>query len=263
MSETKIVIYVPSGERGRNRDVALQKFADALKNIQKQIDFKMSSRGWAYFLENLEVYLPSGDRFTKGHFNKVEDTIVTCRKRGFLPIDFTVSDKRRAFEGVEIPSSSSPVRSFKSILRTVVENIYYTPNYWEGESYYIQMAVEKADLVSLFKPICQQFHIPIANMVGWSDLNSRFKMLRRFAKAQELGLEPKLLYYGDLDPYGNAISDFLRDNFNSMSEATGWYAPSDLVDRFGLNLDFVIANDLTWVDNLISGSGNQLNSPKL
>src|SRR6185295_9920727 len=40
------------------------------------------------------------------------------------------------------------------------------------------------------------------------------------------------------------------------------YDPSDLIiDRFGLEYDFIIENKLTWIDNLITGSGKNLASP--
>ena len=35
-----------------------------------------------------------------------------------------------------------------------------------------------------------------------------------------------------------------------------------IVDRFGLNYDFIEANGLPWIDNLISSSGRDLSKPK-
>jgi hypothetical protein len=43
-----------------------------------------------------------------------------------------------------------------------------------------------------------------------------------------------------------------------LKAATG-YDPKDLIiDRFGLNYDFIEANNLTWIDNLISSSGKDM-----
>lgn len=39
------------------------------------------------------------------------------------------------------------------------------------------------------------------------------------------------------------------------------YDPENLIiDRFGLNYDFIIENNFTWIDNLITGSGKNLAS---
>jgi hypothetical protein len=34
-----------------------------------------------------------------------------------------------------------------------------------------------------------------------------------------------------------------------------------VIDRFGLNADFIAANNLTWIDNLETGSGKSLADP--
>jgi len=40
------------------------------------------------------------------------------------------------------------------------------------------------------------------------------------------------------------------------------YDPADLIiERFGLNYDFIQQNNLTWIDNLITGSKKDLASP--
>ncbi|GAH62519.1 unnamed protein product, partial [marine sediment metagenome] len=57
---------------------------------------------------------------------------------------------------------------------------YYTPDWWEGEQYYIQMLVEKIDLKTLFEPMCRKFHIPIATGSGWQSMRQRAEYGRRF-----------------------------------------------------------------------------------
>ena len=49
----------------------------------------------------------------------------------------------------------------------------YTPfSFWDDKDFYIEMVVEKIDLVNLFMPVCAKFRIPIKNNVGWNDINS-------------------------------------------------------------------------------------------
>ena len=67
-----------------------------------------------------------------------------------------------------------------------------------------------------------------------------------------------LLYCGDFDPGGVLMSDTLMSTMAEMELAVGWNPGNVVIDRFGLNLDFIQANNLSWIDNLITGSGKSL-----
>jgi hypothetical protein len=144
---------------------------------------------------------------------------------------------------------------------------WYTPDWWNGEKYYVQIVVEKIDLKTLFEPVCREYHIPIATSKGWSSITQRAEYARRFKEAEERGLIGVLGYCGDHDPPGLRISDFLRKNLEDLKDivwedGTEGYDPSNLiVDRFGLNYDDIVRLGLTWIDNLITGSGKDLADP--
>ncbi len=248
---------------GRGKDRAEQRFnfVTEIENIQRQIGFKVSARGWCYQLEQFGL-------ITKAEFDKVESLINGCRGDGSLTIDFTAEEESRKFSGIEIPEDRTPLEFTKSFLEDVLktEN-YYTPDWWDGEEYYIQMLVEKIDLKTLFTPVCEQYHIPIATSKGWSSMLQRAEYAKRFKEAEDMGLKCVLMYCGDHDPDGLRISEFLRKNLFDLvnirwSDGSDGYDPTGLViDRFGLNLDFIEANNLTWIDNLITGSKKNLASP--
>ncbi len=65
MSNTELVI--PSGW-GEPREKRHRNFGAELKKIQESVPFKMSSRGWAYFLEGLNL-------IHKGEFDKTQNII--------------------------------------------------------------------------------------------------------------------------------------------------------------------------------------------
>ena len=236
-------------------------FARELKEISEQIGFKVSARGWCYQLEQEGL-------ITKAEFDKVENLINKCRKRGILPLDFIADEEGRKFSGVEIPDEDTPIED----LRYWVENALnseerYIPNWWDGEEYYIQMVVEKIDLKTLFEPVCKKYRIPIATSKGWSSMIQRAIYSKRFKEAEEQGLKPLLLYCGDHDPDGLRISDFLRKNLADLKDIewengeTG-YDPEELeIVRFGLNYDFIKSHKLSWINNLITGSKKNLASP--
>jgi len=248
--EQEVPFQVPYG-RGDRRNVRLYRFSQVLKAIQGKIGFKLSSRGWCYQLEGFRL-------IDKGDFNKIQDIINECRKKGLLPIDFVATEGARNFNGIEIPDTDTPEEHFRTWLDAALScEKYYTPDWWDGEEYYIQMLVEKIDLVTLFENVCKVYHIPIATSKGWSSILQRWDMLERFRDAEHQGLKPVLLYCGDHDPYGLAISDYMRKNLADLYLATNYDSSNIIIDRFGLNYDFIEEHNLTWIDNLISGSGKR------
>lgn len=235
-------------------------FADMLQAMSNTIGFKVSARGWCYLMEQ-------AGHIDKSQFSKVENAINNCRRAGVLPVDFVAEEDARAFSGVEIPSSGG----VKSTLQWMMEDVldghkYYTPDWWIGEDYYIQILVEKIDLKTLFAGVADQYHIPIANAKGWSSILQRAEYSRRFKEAEDRGLKCVLLYCGDHDPDGLRISDTIRKNLEQIKDVrwrdrTEGYNPSNLIiDRIGLNYEFILNNRYTWIDNLITGSGKNLAS---
>ncbi len=233
----------------------LQHFSQILIDLNDTIGFKVSSRGWCYLMEQY-------GHINKGQFDKVDTAINTCRKEGYLPVDFVADEDSRAFSGVETPYGGTVTDMLSGMLEDVLDgHRYLTPDWWEGEEYYIQMLVEKIDLKTLFNDACRDYHIPIANAKGWSSILQRAEYARRFKEAEEKGLKCVLLYCGDHDPDGLRISDQIRKNLEQVSEIN-WedgesgYDPKNLIiERFGLNFDFIIENKYTWIDNLVSQGG--------
>lgn len=244
----------------RMTEAELSRFVGFINSISDDIGFRVSARGWGYILEQQGI-------ITKDQFDKVESVINRCRKNGLLPVDFVAEESARAFKEVHEPTTDSLEDHIKSWLDAAINcDRYFEPDWWDGEEYYIQMVVEKIDLVTLFQPICGRYHIPIANSKGWSSILQRAEYCRRFGEAEERGLQCVLLYCGDHDPDGLRISETLRKNLRDVAEVnwqdgTGGYDPENLIiKRFGLNYDFILSNRLTWIDNLITGSGKNLAS---
>lgn len=246
MSESQFIIPGKS----KNRANELKQFADYILAISEKIGFKLSSRGWAYQLEGFNV-------ITKGQFNRVQKLINICRKEGLLPIDFVAEDKGRELQGLFDPEDRSPEQAIHQGLRFVLQrNSVFTPDYWRKFESFIIVLVEKVDLVTLFQPVCKEYHIQIGNAKGWSSILQRAEIAKAFKfHEEEYKQNPIILYCGDLDPFGEAISDKLKKNFRDIQKGTGWDPKNLQVYRFGLNKDFVDKHNLTWIDNLQTGSG--------
>lgn len=247
----------PTEARRAAYEVELAAFCDLILKIPSRVDFQVGTRDWCYLLEGEGVC-------TKGDFSDVEDLIACCRKDGDLPLDICAEDTKRAAEGHQFLNGADIETEAESIIDYVHHAHHsYTPiSFWDNLEYYVELAVEKSDLKSLFARITREFHIVSQNVGGWCDLNCRAGMMRRFQQWEAKGKRCILLYCGDHDPGGLQISEFLRANLKELERAVGWSPDNLVIDRFGLDYDFIEANGLTWIDNLETGSGKSLDDPK-
>ena len=53
----------------------------------------------------------------------------------------------------------------------------------------------------------------------------------------------------------------MRKNLEDLAGAVGWSPENLVIIRFGLNADFIDRHGLTWIDNLETSSGGQLDDP--
>jgi len=227
---------------------------EVLKDLRNRIGFSVSARGWCYLMEQ-EGYV------NKSQFDKVENAINTCRKEGILPVNFVAEEDARAFAGVETPSGET----IKELLARMLDDVlhgyrHYSPDWMEGEHYYIQVLVEKIDLKTLYTPVCRDYRIPIANGKGWQSVLQRAEYARRFQEAERQGLKCVLLYVGDFDPDGLRISTAMMDNLEQIkdvvwADGVNGYDPKNLIiERVALNYDFILQQNYTWIDNLVTSS---------
>jgi hypothetical protein len=237
--------------------VKREAFCGLILEIRSTLDFEIGARGWCYILENKGL-------ITKADLDSCQDLITECRKTGELPLDICAIDESRGFENLEVLDETDPEKRARELISYIkTAHFSYDPiSFWEYQDCYIQMVVEKIDLRSLFVTVCEEFHIPIANAKGWSDLNMRATMMKRFRYWERRGKRCILLYCGDFDPAGFRISEFMRSNIEDISNVVGWHPDNLTIERFGLNEDFIAKHDLTWIDNLITSSGVCLSDPK-
>ena len=225
---------------------------------QARLGFAPSSRGWCYALE-------SAGAIDKGEFDLAIRTLAALRKSGRLPFSLVAADDARALNGFDYYSREESPEDFliNRLKRAIEESQHYRPvSYWEHQTYYPIVMVEKVDLVGLFRPALPQ-PVKIFNARGFADVNSRVELIRELAWAEDNDLEPVLLYCGDHDPAGLMISDTLFGQLEEIAETLGYYGLEDLeIVRFGLNAEQIEDAGLLWIDNLITSSGKDLASPR-
>jgi hypothetical protein len=256
---------LPRRARGRPTEagtaaylVEKRRFCEAILEINSRLDFTVSSRGWGYLLE--------GERMIdKSDLDTAQGLVNDCRKDGSLPLDICSEDSKRATDGIEQLDLSDPEDEYRWLVGHLGQyhKSYSSVDFWEDLDIYVEMAVEKSDLKSLFAKVCDEFHMPITNLGGWSDLHARAAIMRRFKAREVEGKTCLLLYCGDHDPGGLHISDFIRSNFEELEGAVGWSSRNMIVHRFGLEYDFIEKYGLTWIDNLETSNGKHpLDDPR-
>jgi hypothetical protein len=218
------VVELPRRSRGRPSPSAdaiyraqVASWCALILKIQSSMDFSVGSRGWCYILERHGL--------RKGDFDAAQRLINECRKSGELPLDICAEDASRATIGIEQLDHANiddEVESWVNHLRNRAHESYTPISFWNGLDVYVEMGVEKLDLRNLFESVCTQFHIPITNLKGWSDLNARATMMRHFAQHEAAGQRCVLLLCGDHDPGGLHITEKMRKNLEDLSGAVGW-----------------------------------------
>lgn len=228
---------------------------DRIVEIRSRLNFDVSSRGWCYILEEHGL--------KKGDFDDAQKLINHAREWGLLPLDICADDDARSFDNLEDLDEQGADEFAAEWVEYLddAHNSYRPISFWENQKFYVEMLVEKIDLKSLFSPACRSYHVPIANARGWPDYNTRGRMATRFQYWESRGKTPVLLYCGDFDPVGLMISKSYRRMFERLARATGWSPDNLIIDRFGLNAEFIEREGLTWIENLGTSSGGAFDDP--
>jgi hypothetical protein len=200
---------------------------------------------------------------TKGEFDTAEKLITACRKDGHLPVDITCTDGGRPTANLRYIDRTSVEEEAEDIITRMnaAYRHYHPVSLWENQEYFVQMAVEKMGVYSLFEKPTGDFDVPLVNIGGWADVNSRVELMRRYAYWEARGKQCVLLPFVDHDPGGLRIAEFLYKNLTDLSDAVGWSPDNLIIDSFGLKPDFIRRHRLTWIDNLETGSGERLDNP--
>ena len=203
-------------------------FCRLILQIRSTMDFEVGSRGWCYILEQHGL--------TKGDFGAAQALITDCRKTGELRLDICAEDDSRETVGLQgdlnDPDVEREAQDWINYVRDRAHQSYTPFAFWDELDVYVEVAVEKLDLRNLFEPVCAEFFVPITNFKGWSDLNSRAAMMRRFAAHEAAGQRGVLLLCGDHDPGGLAITGTMSKNLHDLAAAVGWSPHNLVITRF-------------------------------
>ena len=271
IAERMKCIPLPRRKRGGQSVAAEAQFERTLTEWCQEIirvadtmDYKIGARDWCYVLE-------VAGSLTKGEFDTAEKLISACRKDGGLPVDICCNDNGRPTANLKYIDRTSVEEEAEDIIARMQDAYrnYHPFSLWANQEYFVQMAVEKMGVYSLFEMPTGDFDVLLVNIGGWSDINSRVEMMLRYKYWEAHGKKCVLLVFVDHDPGGLRIADFLRKNLADLSNAVdsdgnkvGWKPDKLIIDRFGLDKNFIDRHHLTWIDNLETSSGERLDDPE-
>ncbi len=233
-----------------------------MRQYVARLGFAPVARSWLYALESEGV-------ITKGDFNWAGKWLADRRKEGLVRFELVGADSTRALTGHDAHDDEETPREYiNRQLRDSLENakLYWPNSYWKHQTCFPIIWTEKRDLIKLFEPELPQAVRRFASK-GQADVNSRVALIEECIWAESEGLDPVILYCGDLDPMGVKMSDAILENLMPLAKVLDWevelkmMADDDRVVRFGLNAEFVNNAGLLWIDGLETSSGENLADP--
>lgn len=237
---------------------------EAIERMSQDTGYKFGPRGWAYYFEGLGL-------ITKGEFDRFTSLLTAMRKDGELDPDVIEPDASRV--ATEVTDFEGATYSPEALAQHAIDQIngelqawadsYHSKGYWDGLEYYVEMIVEKKDLVQIFRSTADRYNVRITNGKGDTDIHTRLAMLRRFRDHSWAGRRCVLLAIGDHDPKGLSIVEGLSRTIMSCANLKGldWPDPVFDVVNIGLTEEQVETLDLMRIDNLETGGGRDLSDP--
>jgi hypothetical protein len=153
VQERRIVSTLPRRPRGRlsaaNEAVycaQVSDFCETINAIRETLDFKVSSRGWCYILEEKIGLL-------KGDFDRAQDLINDSRKNGLLPLDICAEDETRSTLHLPLLDDDTPVQYERGIVNRIQwAHLLYEPFcIWDDLPVYVEYHPDH------FKPYVQNY----------------------------------------------------------------------------------------------------------
>jgi hypothetical protein len=247
------------------RRQARMEMGEAIERMSAETGYKFGPRGWAYYAEGLGL-------ITKGEFNRFESLLTDMRKEGELDPDVIEPDASRMATEVNDfeADTDTPEEHAEFAVGEIGERLndwtrtYRQFGYWDDLDYYVEMIVEKKDLVQIFRDTADRYRVRITNGKGDTDIHTRFAMLKRFREHEEAGRQCILLAIGDHDPKGLHIVDGLERTIRSCANLKGLDGdcPNFEVVNVGLTENQINTLGLMKINNLETGGGRDLSSSR-
>lgn len=196
----------------------------ALIDLVNGVVSEYSSQGYSLTLRQVYYQMVARDLIENNlrSYKNLGSLISDGRLIGF--IDWrAIEDRTRSLRGLS--SWSEP----QSIIDSCVAS--YHRNWWEGQSFYVEVWVEKDALVGIVGQICNELDVSYFSCRGYVSQSELWVAAQRLKRKVREDMQPVVLHLGDHDPSGKDMSRDIVDRLD-MFEAHKVH-----FKRLALNMD--------------------------
>lgn len=133
-------------------------------------------------------------------YRYVKRAVKKGRRSGYIDPELIIDTSRQAVNTADA-GHDDPV----SFLNKHVDGVWnaYEENFWDDQSHYVEVWLEKASLASVFQPICEELNARLEATRGdWSD-SKVYRAARRLrGKVFDEEKQVRVVYFGDYNPSG-------------------------------------------------------------
>ena len=182
---------------------------ERLEKFEEQ-EIKPTLRAMFYALVSLSV-IPNAQNYYKG----LSKFTARAREAGVLEMDCFADNSRGL---VNEPREYETIKDYVSFLVKALErgpevyNESFLPM-WHDQPNYVEVWVEKDALVGTFESVLKDKGVAIVPNRGFSSVSFMYDNVQRLQEKQEDHEFIHVLYFGDLDPSGDAIDDIIENKF--------------------------------------------------
>ena len=190
-----------------NRDWIIR---NAVEELREYGDGMITVRGLHYRL------VSRGMTNSQKHYKRVVAAMTSARWDNVVGFD-QFADKERDTHGstdYEQTTVDGKVSSSQYAIKRYFKN--YHKNRWENQPKYVEVWIEKKALQAVFEGPCDKHDVLLAPCKGYPSLTFLKEAYDRFTEAENEGLDPVILYFGDYDPSGEDIPRSVQDNLARM-----------------------------------------------
>ena len=136
-----------------------------------------------------------------------------AREKGELPIDCFADQSRRIIE--EFDDRNETLNNYiergLNHLENAADNYPRTIPRWQSQPHYVEVWIEKDALTGTFRAVLGDRQVRIVPNRRFSSVSFNYENIRRLKSFQNEGKEIHIIYFGDLDPYGESIEDITNN----------------------------------------------------
>lgn len=155
--------------------------------------------------------LSSRDKVEKSEkgYRQTANHLKEMRFKGVIPFGYFADNSRYQIK----PDSFGNMEDYLNLMQD-----YYRRDFWQAQSVYIEIWVEKDALRSVFAPITQRYDVPLMVAKGYSSLTFLYEAAENIKHQQRNGKDVHIYQFGDHDPSGLNAADKIHETLSVLCD---------------------------------------------